>query len=246
MMTPVPGREPDVPVDGVGAEKREVHPGGPGRQQCRPHGARVILVMAKRDHRPRPAEQARILVEIDIGLIGERDAGPFRQREVAWSKGDETHRAVAVVGAVERHRGAAVGRTRRALVQAVAAPHVVGLPRGDIIEHDDRTGGARRPDRHGHEPLRTAGATRRSRYDPAGHFEVLIVSDGRHGTVTMFDPAKFHRRLPLSRGPEPTPTPAAPAPRSTSRTGTPPPATTSRWWTRTTGTSARKGRSPGR
>ena len=53
-------------------------------------------------------QDRRVLVEVDVGLVGEPDSGPFGQRDGGLVEGEEPDRAVAVVGPVEAHRVATV------------------------------------------------------------------------------------------------------------------------------------------
>ena len=136
---PVRGRlQAHPPVHGVGAEEGEVGAGVAGREDVVAHGGGPVLVVAHRDVAPGSVERARRRVQVDVGEVGQRLAGPLgahddrdRRRAVVVGAGRP------VVGAVEAH-GVAAPVAGRPVVEAVAAPRVVGLPGRD--GRDERDG----------------------------------------------------------------------------------------------------------
>ena len=94
-------------------------------------------------------EELRLSVEVDVGPVGQVQAEALEVEQQGQLVADEVGRARSPglgVGAIEGHGAGAVGElgppcTVGPVVEAVAAPQVVGLPRGDaVLEHVGRHG----------------------------------------------------------------------------------------------------------
>ena len=139
----------------------------------------------------------------------------FGQRDGGLVEGQESHRAVAVVRAVEAHRVTTVRREPvRALVEAVAAPGVVRLPGGVVVEDHHRAGRVRRPDRDRDVPLGPAGRVQaqqvrtgrpirggnRHRRPPRGRHHVGARRDVCRGLLLPADPSRRPHQARLMAG----------------------------------------------
>ena len=139
-----------MPVDLVPAEESQVDAavarGGGGLA----HRGRPVLVVAQGEHGAGAVEQVRVGVQVDVGGVAQRDAGVLSDPDGGQLELQELagpgHRLL--VGAVERHRPRArLPAPVRTLVEAVAAPLVVGLPGGHGVDHDQPAGVGRGPHR---------------------------------------------------------------------------------------------------
>jgi hypothetical protein len=146
-----------VSIDLVSAEECGVDPAVSSGGHVVPHTLRPVLVVPEGDDRSGAVEQVRVLVEVDIGGVAQRDPGAFREEHEGEFEVEEVPGAlhdVGLVGPVERHGSSAAGSvSSRVLAEAVAAPAVVGLPRGHRIDDDDPALVGRAADRQGNELL---------------------------------------------------------------------------------------------
>ena len=147
----VGGLEADPAEAAVGAEDRQVRPGVAGRDHVGALFGGPVLVVAERQHGARPVQQSRVAGHVDPGGVGERQPELLGQGDQRRLVDQEQSGAVVVaVRPVEDDPQRAGGqRAGRAVVEAVAAPLVVGLPgRGGAHDHGP-AGGARRADGEG-------------------------------------------------------------------------------------------------
>ena len=139
----------DLAVAGVGPEEGEIDAGGVGRGGPVAHGRGPVLVVAQTEEAAMVHEELRLGVQIDIGPVGHVQPEAFEVEQERQLVAHEVRRARGPrlgVGAVERDGAGAVGERPptlavRAVVEAVAAPQVVGLPGRDAVLHDVRRHG---------------------------------------------------------------------------------------------------------
>ena len=149
--------EPDLAVDRVGAEEREVHARVARLLPAVEHRLRPVLVVTERQERLVLLHQLAALVEVearDVGDVEVQLLGAHDERELV---ADEVAGAVGhdVVRAVERDHLRPLAVPVRAEVERAATPPVVRLPGGDRVL--DHVGGGARVVAHGerHPPLLT-------------------------------------------------------------------------------------------
>jgi hypothetical protein len=132
-----------VPVHLVATEESQIDPAVAGGGGGLAHGGGPVLVVAQGEHRAGAVEQVRVGVQVDVGGVAERYPGvlgyPDRgQLELEELPGPGHG---LLVRAVERHRPrAGLSAPVPTLVEAVAAPLVVGLPGGHRVDHDQPAG----------------------------------------------------------------------------------------------------------
>ena len=195
--------EADPPVHGVGAEERQVGAGVPCGLDGAAHAGRPVLVVARRDVAECSGQQVVVVVEVDVGEVGQRLAGHLGPDHDRDDRDVEVvHATDAVVGPVEADRPAAPVAAR-AVVQAVAAPEVVGLPGRHRDHHGDRAGGRGRGDDVGDLVLPARGGPQPEHVEarlPAGRVDGQAHVPRRHDGPGL---GRLEHRvgLPLARGP---------------------------------------------
>ena len=142
--------QPDLAVAGVRPQEGEVDAAGVGRGRPLAHGLGPVLVVAQAEEAAVVREELRLGVQVDVGPVGHVQAEALeveQQRQFVADEVGGARRPGLRVGTVERHGPGAVGEERPPfavgpVVEAVAAPEVVGLPGGDaVLEHVGRHGG---------------------------------------------------------------------------------------------------------
>ena len=167
--------EADLPVDVVGVEEGAVEAGG---LRCQPVVAHVrgpVLVVEVGDEDLPAGEHGRALLDVDAGRVGDVVALAFQPADHVVVTVEEIAGAVpARVGAVERDLVGALAVRGAPVVEALAAPDVVGLigregdledeiGRGAVVpqDEDDVVGGSRAGDQLGQidaaDPIRPGG-----------------------------------------------------------------------------------------
>ncbi len=139
----------DLAVAGVGAEEGQVDPAGVGGGSTLAHGLGPVLVVAQAEEAAMVHEQLRAGVQIDVGPVGQVEPEALeveQQRQLVADEVGCARRPGLGVGTVEGDGPGAVGEGGPTapvgpVVEAVAAPEVVGLPGGDaVLEHVGRHG----------------------------------------------------------------------------------------------------------
>ncbi len=154
-----------LPVGRVRAHVGQVDPRGDGRVDPLAHRPGPVLAVAGRHQQAVVEELARVAVDVDVGDVGEVEALALQ----------EAHQLVLVVEQVELARP--VGPLERdvarahpvgalVVVEALAAPAVVGQPRVHGHLHERLGGGARG---RAHDEGHPAGG---ARVGPAGQHEL--------------------------------------------------------------------------
>ena len=125
--------------DGVGPEEGQVHAVVASLLDSLSHAGGPVLVVSERQQNAMAQQQLGRPVQVDVGAIGDVEATRFDQLHQGQLVAEEVGRALTEsVGPVEGHDPGTVvevgAPAAPAFVEVVAAPQVVGLPRGDGVE----------------------------------------------------------------------------------------------------------------
>src|SRR5581483_9563297 len=158
------GLESDLAEDGVGPEERDVHALVARLSGRVAHLGRPVLIVAKGEQGLVVQQLPASLVEVDVGPVGDVQPQRFDKRDQRKLIAEEVARPLThCVGTVERHNSRPVLEVRAVvaglpLIEVVAAPQVVRLPRGHRVLNDEGGRAAIVSDRERHVVLH-AGIT---------------------------------------------------------------------------------------
>ena len=169
-----------MPVDVVRSEERQVDPVGARMERSETHRARPVLVMAERDQRSVMHQQPWTQVQVDVGPVRDVESQPFGEEHDRRLDPEEVAGAPPRdVGSVERHdTRTGAERAAGAVVEAVSAPVVVCLPRGDRVLDHQRGVARVVAERQRHVALRAVAA------DELQHVDALRPVPRRCGSVS--------------------------------------------------------------
>jgi hypothetical protein len=107
------------------------------------HSLRPVLVVADREHQTVMQQRSRVPVRVNVGLVGNVDAVALQEADPGQLElRDHVVEQRLVEGPIERHLNGVHAGAK--LVEALAAPTVVGLPRIDRHLDQHRGRGSRR------------------------------------------------------------------------------------------------------